>query len=368
VTGVRTLRYMIPLLVATILPMHAMHASRHSGAVGGTFPISWRGQPSVTPRISGQTVIWAQPVMRPPPMPAYSVWLQSLAAHRRVRIVTRSAVIDFTSQLAISGRTVAWVDCRHCRRMNGMPGYDNTRIYAQYLATHHTFQVSSLPGTQEAPAISGQVITWVQVTGKGHTAIYARELRSPRSIVIAGGSKRKSTPSISGHIIVWNEFINSGWDILGMNLATHTHFVVARHHGPGNDLLSPAISGHTVIWTSRWYRRQTDIIEGKNLRTGRSMVVATLPPNSSNQGTGPAATISGSIVVWQQRRAVSARADIPWAIYARDLPAGRTFVVAANDADNTAPDVSGSVIVWQSTKRSGLQHTSVIYGARVKRP
>ncbi len=75
------------------------------------------------PAISGDIVVWFDdrwwnPHARAPGVDIYG---RSLHSSRGFRI-TSSPTADAAGSLMVSGPTVLWDDCRHCRTVNGLPG------------------------------------------------------------------------------------------------------------------------------------------------------------------------------------------------------------------------------------------------------
>jgi len=281
-----------------------------------------------------------------------------LSTGHEFALATRGRPMSYVGELssppAIDGRTAVWVDCRHCALAAGLPGFATTKIYGDDLVSGREFAVSPLAGEQESPAISGHVVVWTQYL-HGHRTIYGRDLTSGRQFPIAAGGGEVATPAISGHLVVWaalHDVQRGNWDIEARDLATGRRFPVAMHTAE-TALEQPRISGTRVVWTQ--YGPGSRIsIRGKDLSSGRTFVVATLPAQGMTGPFGPATALSGALVVWDEAR-VGARPRVETVIYAQDLRTGHTVRVGAAAGGPALLAVSGPIVLWQ-TMRGGRSH------------
>jgi hypothetical protein len=305
----------------------------------------------VAPAVSGDLVVWG---LYPPResgsyIPRDDIRGKDLSTGRRFLVTKGTAVVNSLNPIAISGRTVVWTDCRSCLSVNALPGYHHTRIYAKDLVTGRVFSVSAGGTDQESPAVDGNTVVWVESRFRG-TAILGKTLSTGTEFAVAVGDSMKSSPAISHNTVVWADLHNGGWDIYGRTVPAGRSFIVARHRGRGNDLLDPRISGSTVLWTSRFYRRQIDSIEAKDLSTGKYVHIANVPQTGYSAENGPDKTISGAIVVWAQARGGVPGHKAETGIYGKSLTTGKVFAIAVCPCDQRGPTVSGQTVVWE---RSG---------------
>lgn len=259
--------------------------------------------------------------------------------------------------VGISGTWVAWLDCRRCVRVNGLPGYRGAIIYVKNLASGRQFAVAS-HDNPESLAIGGNTLVWMAPRTQG-SAIFGEDLASGHEFTVAAGPDWKTAPAISGHLVVWQQTRQGGTDIMGRDLAQGRTFVVAAHSQRETSLRDPVTSANTIIWTAG-AADQSVSIEGKNLAGGGRFVVATIPSGRFNPQVGPHVAISGRIVVWDEALTSSPSGVARLSIFGVNLGTGRRFRVAQGMYSAETPAVSGKTIVWVVAHR---QRSSDIYGA-----
>ena len=323
------------------------------------FSVTGDGGSQSSPAISGQTIIWMDDDLGTNgTRHAGRLQGKDLASGRAFALTTGGRPMSYVGELysppAINGKIIVWVDCRRCTTSVGLPGVANTKIYGYDLVAGREFAVSPLPGEQESPAISGHMVVWTQYL-RSHRTIYGRDLTTGRQFLIAAGSGEVATPALSGHLVVWAALHNvqtGNWDIEARDLATGHQFPVALHTAE-TALGQPRISGMRVVWTQ--YGPGTSVsIRGKDLSSGRTFVVATLPGHGIAGPNDPAPALSGSLVVWDESRAGTGT-RIDDAIYAQDLRTGHTIKVGMAIGEPALLAVSGHIVVWQ-TVRQGRSH------------
>jgi beta propeller repeat protein len=119
-------------------------------------------------------------------------------------------------------------------------------------------------------------------------------------------------------------------------------FVVCNQFG---GQAGPDIGGSMAVWTDN--RNGNLDIYGKDLSTGKEYAVCTNKQQQDNPSVTRYVTFSGKVhyvAVWvDKRNHVSGESSD---IYGRDITAGRTFVVARNATVKWYPDISGNWVVW----------------------
>lgn len=136
----------------------------------------------------------------------------------------------------ISGNIVVWTDNRRNIR-----GYN--------LATKQEFQVSSAAaqGLKYIPRVSGNIVVWGD-TRNGNGDIYGYDVQAQREFPISTNPSNQWSPDVNGGIVVWQDDRNGNWDIYGYDLDTQTEFQITTDKA---DQQQPRISGDIVIWQDR---------------------------------------------------------------------------------------------------------------------
>lgn len=364
-------RAMVVILVPLLLSPSLLHASVAGDSGQGEFRISTHSGNYIDPAISGSTVIWTRDATGDSRIPRGDLYGRDIATGQSFRATTNGAVVGGLGGRqtipAISGSLVVWVDCRGCRAVNGLPGFDNTAIYGQNLATGREFPVATGVGDNDAPAIDGTTVVWVNHV-HGATRIYGKNLVTGRIFPVTAPDETVSSPSISGRLVVWQQDAASGAasDIVGRDLVTGQLFLVASHGGSRDTLTTPIISGKTVIW-SDWLANGTVSIRGRNLATGAVLRIVDIPPDRYNPQLGPSKAVSKRIVVWDEARNTVSSGNPHYGIYAKNVAIGRAFLLSQAPDGQQTPAVSGKVVVWQDSRgaliaSSGRRLNSDIYG------
>lgn len=221
--------------------------------------------------------------------------------------------------------------------------------------------VAQGPGGRYDPRISGRVIIWAQMAGRGgrspipHYRIYARTLSPgsrPQAITSSAVIDPLNQVSISRRTVVWTDcrFCRrvagmpgyAGTRIWGKGLLSRHGFLISSVNG---DASSAQISGNWVVWLQRGSASSTSIM-ARNLDTGRTTSVARGPAMKSLPD------ISGTTVVWNERERRG------WGVFGRDLSGGGEFSIARHPGrgnDLLAPQIDGSIVLWVNrTYRTGV--------------
>jgi beta propeller repeat protein len=246
---------------------------------------------------------------------------------------------------AISGNVVVWVDQR---AGSDWEGYN---IYGYDLSTHAQFPICTADSNQVAPAISGDIVVWQDYrndeNGQGVADTYGYNLSTHTEFAICANGANQISPAVDGHIVVWADRRNysiNGWDIYGRDLATGQEFPICTDPG---DQGEPAISGNIVVWADGRNPATTGSdIYGRDLATGQTFPICT----AQRRQWAPA--ISGNIVVWEDHRD-----DTTWpddtaygVIYGYDLATHQEFPIMPG----FNPAISGSIVVWEDIRNGSL--------------
>jgi hypothetical protein len=255
----------------------------------------------------------------------------------------------------VSKGTVLWDDCRHCRQVNGLPGYAGDQLFMRNLATGREFALPLRAYGQLGPWLLAGLTVWGKPRAGGSVAFYAADTVNGRTRSVAVDPALRGALSRRDHLVVWRD----GYDIKGGDLLTGRAFIVARHVAGDGPLTDPVVSGRRVIWT-RWPHQGSVSIDGVDLASGRRFHVTTLPTNHYNPQFGPDKTIRGTAVVWVQTRNPISSAHPDDRLMARDIASKQRLRLPVGQHDEGQPAVSGSRLVYVETRKPGRPRTTSI--------
>lgn len=187
------------------------------------------------------------------------------------------------------------------------------------------FPVCLHPATQWHPALSGNIVVWVDyrnekdVIGEaiGNGDVYGYDLSMGEEFMIAGESWQEGDIAISGNTIVWlSEPEEGSPSIKGYDLTEEEEFLVYQGYDCDGWGGQPGISENLVVFRRGSYGEWD--IWGYDLSTGTEFPICTKPFAQ----VSPA--ICGNIVVWQDFRHGN------WDIYGFDLSTGTKFPICIN--------------------------------------
>ena len=146
---------------------------------------------------------------------------------------------------AISGDVVVWQDARS--------GLDDWDIYGYNLTTSTDFIICNNSSDQLYPAISGDVVVWQDYrpykinssSSSSRYDIHGYDLTTSTEFIICNNSSSQTAPAISGDIVVWVDERNGNYDIYGYNLSSSTEFPICTQ---SFHQWRPAVSGDVVVW------------------------------------------------------------------------------------------------------------------------
>ncbi len=294
------------------------------------------------PAISGDTVVWfdgrrGSPLGR---IPGIDIYGRSLRTGREFR-VTSSPTADYASSLMVSGQTVVWDDCRHCRQVNGLPGYAGDQIFMRNIATGREFPLPLRVYGQLGPWLLSGLAVWGRQPAHGPVKFYAADSVSGRPRPLATDPVFRQMLARRDHLVVWRD----SYDLRAGDLLTGRTYILARHAPDEGPLTDPIISGQRVIWT-RWPPEAPVSIDGFDLATGKHFRVATLPANHYDPQFGPDKTIIGHVVVWVQTRNVMSSRHPDYTLMDRDITSQQSFRLSTGPREQGQPAVSGNRLVY----------------------
>ncbi len=304
------------------------------------------------PAISGDTVVWfdGRRSSRQGSIPGIDIYGRSLRTGREFR-VTSSPTADYAGSVMVSGQAVVWDDCRHCRQVNGLPGYAGDQIFMRNIATGREFPLPLRAFGQLGPWLLSGLAVWGRRHGTGPVRFYAADSVSGRLRPLATDPVFRQMLARRDHLVVWRD----SYDLRAGDLLTGRTFILARHAAGEEPLTDPIISGQRVIWT-RWPRDKPVSIDGIDLATGKHFRVVTLPVNHYNPQFGPDKTFRGDLVVWVQTQNPLSSQYPHWTLRERDIRSRQSFRLSTGPRDQGQPAVSGNRLVyvdgWSSAGRT----------------
>ncbi len=140
----------------------------------------------------------------------------------------------------------------------------------RYHDRYRTVLVPPLPGHEQfAPRGSAHYLVWAERGPGVPTALRARDLATGQVQEVAAHIQDQNAVALDGSIVVWLDYTNCppgacrSNAILGKDLATGQTYTVAHGSDYSSDYRStPAIAGTTVVWS------ETDLILTADLTTG----------------------------------------------------------------------------------------------------
>jgi len=207
------------------------------------------------------------------------------------------------------------------------------------------------PGWEPRVSAEGKVafITFERPNGRDpqnrNVAVYDVSTHATRVLTryTDAGGEEAHYPAIDGNIVSWTVLgVYPKWeaDVRMMNLATGE----AREldHMDNQFLSRSSVSAGRIAWVELLADRRSTAVMLYDVATAAKWRITTSAAQPIYD-----ARISGSLVVWEDRRnTTSTRYYTENDVYAYDLSAGREVVVATGPNHQGWPSVDGSRVVW----------------------
>jgi Tol biopolymer transport system component len=240
----------------------------------------------VCPRIYDDTVVWLDKrheEERHNPE-RYDIYAYDIKSKKERRLTSSTSAEG--QDLSISGNLVVWTDNRHADpevkiHAENAPDYNN-EIYVYDLSANDEKRITSYPGNDRYPAISGNNIAWLRQLQSNYIQadIFACDFKKGKETQVSYSSYAAHPwrPSIYGDRIVWADaraskgntsgdtVINGRQgqtDIYLYNLTTLQEIQLTTTE-PGKVWLSPVIHGDFVVY--EWSRMIGPVVYAINLR------------------------------------------------------------------------------------------------------
>jgi beta propeller repeat protein len=311
------------------------------------FPISTAPGQKYFPKVDGDYVVWTDVAFAGSP-PGSTTSNDAYAYHiPTAQQITLQSGPGYQDEPAISNGVAVWSNWSV-----GVPG--SVDIVGRNLAGGGSnFDVTTLPGSQLAFEISGDLVVW-QDDRTSPQQIRGRRLGQPAGSdfpISDPATYEQIYPDVSGDVVVWMSFQEPGdqGNIYRRDLTTGGVVPVTTAAGYQ---FYPKVSGRTVVWNDT--RDGGLRVYGRNLDSGGDF------PISSGVGQQYEVSIDGDLVVWRDDR--TGVGDI-WGRY---LSGGPEFPITLTpDIAEDYPDVSGNFVVWQQTRDA---NNIDIYGILLPEP
>lgn len=317
-----------------------------SGGHGHDTPLVRRVTPRIgaysQPAISGDTIVWfdGRRARHQGRIPGIDIYGRSLRTGREFR-VTSSPTADEAGTLLVSGKTVLWDDCRHCRLVGGFPGYAGDQMFMRNIATGREYPLPLHWYGQFGPWLVSGLAIWGRRHGRGPVRFYAADSVSGRPRPLATDAIFRKMLLGCRRQVVWR----AGFDLQAGDLLSGRTYILARHGAGESPLTDPIISGQRAIWT-RWPPRAPVSIDGIDLVSGKRFRVATLPANHYNPQLGPDKTILGHVVVWVESLNPMSSRDPHFVLAGKDIVTRHSIRLASGSYDQAQPAASGHQLVY----------------------
>ena len=220
----------------------------------------------VYPRIYGDTVVWLdsrhEEGYHNPRRHDVYVYDLSTGEERRLTSATSAEGMD----LAVNGNLVVWTDNRHADpevkiHAENEPEYNN-EIYVYDLTTNQEKRVTTYPGNDRYPDISGGNIVWLRQEDYIKADVFVYNVETSQETQVSYSSYADFHPSIHGNCIVWADArVSKGntsgdtvingrqgqTDIYLYDLKTRQEIQLTSTE-PGKVLYNPVIHGDSVVY------------------------------------------------------------------------------------------------------------------------
>lgn len=298
-----------------------------------------RGAAQGSPDISGNRVVWID--NREIAGNVGSVWFKDLdtRAESPVELFGGPAVTVFATFISIpkiSGDWVVW------NRPTGTVGETPDVLLAKQMPDGPLVTVTFPGGMSQAdPDIDGTQVVWEQTLESGETDIVTKDVLGGANVTVTSAPGMQGFPRVSGNTVVWldDRDLDGSNQVWGKTGAA-AEFPISPE---GQTVYTAAISGSRVVWSTAF--------DDHGLGSAYTCV---LPCASSSQVSATVGSIwqgmpdvSGSRVVWRQCDWTPIDPHVSNChIYLKDFAGGPVQQVDTSLDDVVTPAIDGTTVVW----------------------
>ncbi len=235
--------------------------------------------------------------------------------------------------------------------------FDTHDIAGMSLTNTTAISVTTLPGNQTNPAISGSRVVWESDSPSCPSAcdrdILGINLATGLTFTVASGSSDQAQPAIAGSTAVWVDLANQTEQLLAKDINSSslgsTTVITTVSILAGYTLAEPLISSEYITWSEMGPavgNTSQITIKAYNRSTGAIQTVtqSTLPRLT--------AALADHRLVWTDG----------WQLYIADLSTQNQSVLFASYA--ATPAIDGAMVVWSSSTYNGT-YVSDIWGLQL---
>ncbi|MDA3936022.1 MAG: cell wall-binding repeat-containing protein [Actinomycetota bacterium] len=256
---------------------------------------------------------------------------------------------------ALSGDRIVWSEYNAGAGTDDVVGYDFSK--------RTFFDVSvSTTADESHPAISGNVVAWVQTLGpRPYTDVYLKNLATGDELNIsniANLNGRAGTPSISGDFVVWDDLSDKNAPLRVYHIPSGEELVIPTSGGDPDISTAPDIwsdgDEFRIVW-ARGGSPYSALVLGEgsfDQATGQFSKVATqtvwdmFPDGTPAQdGNMTAPSIWGDVIAWCDWRSYGEASGLN--VYAFDMATDTLHDVGVADDHDTDPQVQNGWVSWQ---------------------
>lgn len=249
--------------------------------------------------------------------------------------------------LARSGSTAVWEDRAVEARPGDLAARGSSDIRGFNFATNQSLVISTAPGDQTEPAISGSLVAW-QDTGHScptcEADILAKDLATGVDYAVATGPADQAHPAVAGRTVIWIENDSGQERLLGTEVGGQNTFMITSVSSPTTTIGRPVASNDLIVWIElgpqALYTLKTYDLTSKQITT-----------LAVSNWIGTQYAVDSRTVVWTDPR-----------LWMEDLTTGKSSILDPGAA--AAPQITGDTIVWSGTS-VGATTEYDLYGLRI---
>ena len=221
----------------------------------------------LSPGIYGDTVVWLDKRHEETNQyyHSFDVYAYDLNTGEERRL-TSATTAEGYGLLSISGNLVVWTDIRHTdpevtSHSVSEPEYNN-EIYVYDLTTSQEKRITTYPGNDRHPDISGSNIVWLRQEDYIRADVFVYNMETDQEIQVSHSGYADFRPSIYGDRIVWADARVSQGNTSGDTVINgrqgqtdiYLYDLKAQQEipltstGPGDVLYHPVIHGDSVVY------------------------------------------------------------------------------------------------------------------------